>query len=204
VCSGQLAPDFFGLGATTRQVEDGGFQPMSEYSTLVNVSEALRDVLWEKLVSDDPAIHAILNHKAQISLKPPYQLAGDHRPQKSYLSVYLFRVQPKNVNSKNQPVIPGSPPSQPQVPVALDMFYVITPLTKSSDDDQRLLDKITRVLHDSPILAGAGPRLMQPFSEQIRISPVSQSTEDLCDLWTAFRQPLRLSVCYAVGPVFLH
>lgn len=168
---------------------------MSQFAPLVSVSEALRNLLWDRAVVGDPAIQAILTNNSQVTLAPPYAILAGSGSNQSYLSVYLFRVQP------NTTVRTGiGPRIQSQaVPAAVDLFYLITPITTSVENDQRLLGKVIKVLHEAPVLESVAGGQPQP----IRISEVTQTLEEISALWTAFGQPLRLAACYSAGTVFV-
>lgn len=168
---------------------------MSQFAPLVHVSEALRNLLWERVVVGDPAIQAILTNNSQVTLAPPYAVLADNGTSQSRLSVYLFRVQPNNaVRAAVGPRIQSR-----TLPAAVDLFYLITPVTNSIENDQRLLGKVIQVLHDTPVLESVEGGQPQP----IRISEVTLTLEEISLLWSAFGQPLRLAACYSAGTVFV-
>ncbi len=175
---------------------------MSEFAPFLSVSEALRSLLWETVVKADVSMQAILHDKSQITLAPPYQIADGRHAKKSFLSVYLIRVQP-NANIAMAPLQPAEPRNPP---LAMDLVYLITPLTNSADNDQTLLGRVIKGLHETPVLEAAGPLIngaVQPGTEAVRVLQLAQSIEEIAALWTAFRQPFHLSVFYSVGPVLL-
>ncbi len=175
---------------------------MGEFAPFLKVSEALRSLLWETVLDADPSVRAILHDKSQITLAPPYEITAGRHSKKSFLSVYLIRVQP-NSNIAMAPPRPAEPRNPP---LAMELVYVITPLTNSADNDQTLLGSVLKGLHETPVLEAAGPLIngaVQPASEAVRVLQLAQSIEEIASLWIAFRQPLHLCVCYSVGPVLL-
>lgn len=175
---------------------------MSQYSVVNDVSETLRDVLWTEMATDAliPGIIADRNH---ISFEPPFRLFKDDGPQDNFLSVYLFRIL-ENADLKNRPLIPNAAPVYQYPPLALNFFYLITPLTNSSENDQRLIGKTMQVLYDHAIVDGSELHgLLQTNAEEIRLSLNPCTLEDITKLWCAFLRPFRLSVTYEVRAVLV-
>ena len=175
---------------------------MSQYPVVGDVSETLRDVLWTEMATD-ATITGILLDKNHISFEPPFRLFKDDGPQENFLSVYLFRIL-ENADLKNRPPIPKPAPVYQQSPLALNFFYLITPLTNSADNDQRLIGKTMQVFYDHAIIDGSELHgLLQTNAEEIRLSLTPCSLEDITKLWCAFLRPFRLSVSYEVRAVLV-
>jgi hypothetical protein len=171
---------------------------MAESTALLQISEMLRDLLWEKLVSADPVVREILADKSQITLDPPYALNSGKRS-KSYLSVYLLSAIP-NVNLETARPL-GNAVQLPAL--ALDLLYLMTPCTASAAEDQQLLPIILQTFHEVPVLQGVGANGEPQPGGPVRIVQVLQPMEELCALWSALREPWHASVCYSVGPVIV-
>src|SRR5690348_4355946 len=168
---------------------------MSEYPVLLDVSETLRDVLWTEM-STDSRITGILPAISDISFEPPFRLFKEDTASQNTLSIFLFRVL-ENPDLKNRPLLSSQPPNYRYPPLALNLFYVITPLTNSAENDQRVIGKVMHVFYDHAIISGSELRgLLQTNAEEIRLSLSPTSLEDTTKLWCAFLRPYRLSVTY--------
>jgi hypothetical protein len=175
---------------------------MSQYSVVNDVSETLRDILWTDMATDT-TITAIITDRNHISFEPPFRLFKDDVPQQNFLSVYLFRVL-ENADLKNRTLLPAHAPVYEYPPLALNFFYLITPLTNSADNDQRVLGKTMQTFYDHAIVDGSELHgLLQTNAEEIRLSLTPCSLEDITKLWCAFLRPYRLSVAYEVRAVLV-
>ena len=176
---------------------------MSQYSVVPDVSETLRDVLWTQMATDSAITPAILTDRDHISFDAPFRLFKDDVPQANFLSVYLFRVL-ENPDLKNRPLRPNPAPDYHYPPLALNFYYLITPLTNSAENDQLLLGKTMQIFYDHAILDGSELHgLLQTNAEELRLSLTPCSLEDVTKLWCAFLRPFRLSVSYEVCAVLL-
>jgi hypothetical protein len=89
-------------------------------------------------------------------------------------------------------------------PLALDLFYLITPITSSNEHDQLLLGRVMQIMYDHAIVRpGDIVAGLSQAIEELRIILNPMSLEDLSKLWSAFMQPYRLSIAYEVKVVFV-
>src|SRR4051812_15087376 len=118
------------------------------YRAVYEVTRALRMLLASQV--------RLVSSTAQVTLLPP----GDALPDVSGVNLYLYRVL-ENPFTKNQPW-PGdwaTPPSD-QPPLGLNLFYLLTPLSKKQDDTNSaegddahaMLGAAMLTLHENPIL----------------------------------------------------
>ena len=176
---------------------------MSQFATLEGASSTFRSMVWEAVRGANEASgKPILPKESQVTLSAPYDIRAGSKPKKSFLSVFLYRVQPSPSAASAPPGVGGVR----SVSLAVDLFYLITPLTSSPESDQKLLGLVLKRLHDEPILTDpqdgiGGP--LQPALGTIRIVQLSPSADELFNLWNAFHQPLHLAVAYSLGPIFL-
>jgi hypothetical protein len=175
---------------------------MSDYKVLNAVDETLRALLWSA-VQFDSELSSILATEQDISLEPPYTLIEQDKPKASGLSVFLYRVA-ENGELKNRPPEQVSPSRLRFPPLPLNLFYLITPLTASAENDHRLLSRVMQVLHANSIVKG--PLLQGALSgsdEELRVTLNPLSLEDANKLWTSFMRPMRLSASYEVKVVYI-
>jgi hypothetical protein len=175
---------------------------VSHYPVVGDVSETLRDVLWNEMQSDS-MITTIIKSRDGITFEPPFRLFKDDAPQENHLSVYLFRVL-ENADLQNGQKLPSPAPDYRFPPLVLNFHYLITPLTNSADNDQLLLGRTMQVLYDHAIVRGSDLYgLLQTNAEELRVTLNATSLEDLSKLWCAFLRPFRLSVSYEVRAVVI-
>jgi len=159
-------------------------------------------MLWKKLVHPDEVVRAILADKSQITLCSPHALSNADRSRSNYLSVFLFRVQEREAfRQMNRSADAGR-----DLRLAVDLHYLVAPLTNSVHNDQLVFGRVLKLFHEIPVLEDSGTDLsgpLRPVDEPIRILRLSLSIPDQCALWRALAVPLHLAACYSVGPVFL-
>lgn len=175
---------------------------MSQYQVVGDVGLTLRHVLWSEMQGDG-AMTTILADDAHITFEPPFRLFKDDAPQENFLSVYLFRVL-ENVDLKNSPQFARPAPDYQYPPLALNFYYLITPLTNSAVNDQMLLGRTMQVLYDHAIVRGSELfGMLRTNAEELRLTLSPTSLEDVTKLWCAFLRPFRLSVAYEVRAVLI-
>ncbi len=175
---------------------------MSQYSVVTDVSETLRDILWTDMATD-ATITAIITDRNHISFELPFRLFKDDVPQNNFLSIYLFRIV-ENADLKNRGLLHAQAPVYEYPPLALNFYYLITPLTNSADNDQRVIGKTMQTFYDHAIVDGSELHgLLKTNAEQIQLSLTPCSLEDITKLWCAFLRPFHLSVAYEVRAVLV-
>jgi hypothetical protein len=179
------------------------------FAAVFNVTRGIRMLLHSQL--------AKISSGAVVTLLPP----GDALPAVSGVNLYLYRVA-ESPFSKNQPW-PGdraTPPSN-QPPLGLSLFYLLTPLgTKpddasftQGDDAHTMLGSAMLTLQENPILNDVHlpefdadtvlPNFLLDSFEQIKITLVPTTVDELSKIWATINQPYRLSVAYEVSLVQL-
>lgn len=175
---------------------------MSDYKVVGAVDETLRTLLWSHFQVDSE-ISAIITAEQRITNEPPFKLIKNTDPDDDVLSIFLYRVV-ENGDIKNRQLQPVNPNTFRYPPLCLNLFYLITPLTKSIENDHKLLGKTMQVLNDSGLLKGTTLKgVLQNTVEELRLILNPMSLEDNSKLWTAFMRPLRLSLSYEVKVVFI-
>ena len=119
---------------------------MSDYTVILEVSKKLRDILWDNF---DSPVRNIVGTKGGIVFSDPTETALQET---NRLSIWLFHVT-ENEYVKNQPVLQGKGSRDAQLPpLALNLFYLITPFGGAPESDLILLGKTVKVLYDNAIL----------------------------------------------------
>jgi hypothetical protein len=114
------------------------------------------------------------------------------------INLFLFRVT-ENIFLHNNDWAAEGPGTLRYPPLALNLFYVLTPFAQAKVDEHRVLGEAMRIFHDFPIVQGADLRgTLEDTPEQFKIDLVQLAIEDLTRIWTALAKPYRLSVGYEV------
>jgi Pvc16 N-terminal domain len=173
---------------------------VSDYKVLAEVGQSLINLIWGSIQAD-PDLSALINELSKISLESP----AEHKENNdaALLSVYLYRVT-EDAFMKNRLPVEGTGGKLRKPPMALDLYYLITPLLKAPRDQQIVLGKIMQILYDRPTLEG--PELAGTLGNSGDIVRVIFNTVPLQEVswvWQALETPYRLSVSYTVRVTML-
>ena len=163
---------------------------MSDYAVIRAVSDGLRDLLWGTFQSDN-VINQLVQNENQIVFSNPTQTAQDSA---NRMSLWCYRVE-ENEFVKNRPMLAGPSPQEERFPpLALNLYYLVTPFGPSGVADHLILGKTMQTLYDNGVvlLQGAG------IAEELRIIFCRLTLEELTRIWESLREPYRLSICYQV------
>jgi hypothetical protein len=169
---------------------------MSDGHVLQEVGRYLRGLLFAGLRGNDD-LGSKFSTVNSISLGSPAQLTdGDLSTTSVLLSLYLYQIQP-NGQLNNQALIPYGDGRTHYPPLSLDLYYLLTPLSKSPEDDLAILGRAMQILAANPTLSGdfLSSRL-QPSRGEARLTLHPIDSEERSRIWSAFTKPYRLSVCY--------
>jgi hypothetical protein len=183
---------------------ESGVTVMSKYTVIFDVSQTLRKVLWDEFQKDSEIKTIVGSDKAIVFLHP----TATSRNTANRLSIWLYQVT-ENEFAKNQPMQQTADPALSRYPpLALNLFYLITPFGAMSDNDPnagqadlQLLGKTMQVLYDNAIiyLSQEGGAV----TEELRVILRQLSLEEQTRIWEALMEPYRLSVCYEVRVIHL-
>jgi uncharacterized protein DUF4255 len=165
---------------------------MNDYSIIADLGDSLVSVLYSSL-SADPQISGLIDSEDRISLESPADLESNNSVR---LSMYLYRIL-ENPYMKNRFPVEGSGGKIRKPPLALDLYYLLTPLVGTPREQQIVLGKTMQVLYDHAILKGPDMSgTLETGDEEIRLILNPVSLEELTRVWQALEIPYRLSVCY--------
>lgn len=167
---------------------------MGSYKIIAEVSNLLHSTLWNGFKDDLELNQHVDNEKAIVLLNP-----ADAASNKDLrLSLWLYQVQ-GNEFMRNQ--APSRLPQQDDTiqspPLPLNLYYLLTPSTKSMEGDQMVLGRSLQIFHDNSILL-LESKEKPGTAEELRISMCQRDLRELAEVWEALQQPYRLSVCYEV------
>jgi hypothetical protein len=125
---------------------------------------------------------------AEVTLESPSVLRSGN-----ILSVFLYRVDIDDAVRKSAPV--RSPSEAPVGPaMALNLYYLVTPIAEQAEDAQRLLDAAMEVLDKSPVVEIESLPALPQRTLEIAFNPLA--LHELTQLWLALVTPYRLAVSY--------
>ncbi len=164
---------------------------MSSHAALVMVSSTLKEVLEEALGQAGLG-------QVTVVLEDPSQQPPNANANK--LSIWLYQVLPDE-HLRNLPPAPANRREERPSALALNLYYLLTPLTSSRELDQRILGVAMLGLHQNAIISLTDRA--ERVNEEIRIGLVTDTLEDRSRLWDSLQRPYRLSTCYIVRTVRL-
>lgn len=165
---------------------------MSSYAVIAGVSEAMRRILWQEYQADDD-LQPIVQTSSAISFKNPTETKADSALR---LSLWLHHIT-ENEFLRNQPMTQG--PGHDTLrypPMALNLYYLVTPFTGSGEADHLLLGKTMQTFHDNAIFLLRDT--VTDLAEELRVIFCRLNIEELTRIWEALRESYRLSLCYQV------
>jgi hypothetical protein len=169
---------------------------MSDYKVIREVSLLLRDTLLQGFASSvEPDLQSI--GQDSIALMNPADTAEstDRR-----LSVWLYSVQ---INEFMRNALPSRLPDSSRLrypPLAINLYYLITPFETDVEKEQLLLGRTMQILHDNATLT-LWSREDPANNVELRVTMVQRDLRELAEVWEALQQPYHLSVCYQVSVV---
>jgi hypothetical protein len=167
---------------------------MSSDLVLQRTSFALRDILWAEIQPLAP-MRDIFQSAQAIAFTNP---KDTHRDNSLKLSLWLYQVT-ENEFLKNQPPARprnGNPLQDVKTPLALNLYYLVTPFTLTAEQDLQVLGFIMRVFYDTPTIYINEPS--NRVFEELRLILCRLNLEELTRVWEALQEPYRLSICYKV------
>lgn len=141
----------------------------------------------------------------EVSLRLPADDAAEKidSSMKPKINLYIFLIE-ESSTAKNRPWTAEGSEALRKPPLALNLYYVLTPFAATLLDEHLVLGEAMRVLYDYAVvegehLLGALPQVV----EDLKLDLCAFDIEELTRIWNAFNQPYRLSVCYRMRIVLL-
>lgn len=165
---------------------------MSSFRVLFVASAGLRRLLWNSISADSVTQPLVGTEDAIVFLNPTATAQDSSRR----LSLWLYHLS-EDEHHKNTPAVRLSNGSLRMTPLALDLYYLLTPFATSGEADHLLLGKAMQTFHDSGT-ARIVDSTVRDVNEELRITLFRRSLDEISQVWQALREPYRLSVCYQV------
>lgn len=137
----------------------------------------------------------------EVTTDSPSALKGDGVYTKTNL--YLYQVL-ENPFSKNQPWVTENSSERRYPPLALNLYYLLTPYASDPSSAHKVLSHAMRIFHDNSIIKGSQlSESLRLTVDQLAISLCPLKLEELTRIWNALQTSYRLSVCYEVRIVLI-
>jgi Pvc16 N-terminal domain len=163
---------------------------MSDFTAIRGASRTLRQLLMDHVTNDpDPQLNGV-----PIDLRSPKEMRDQQNAQG--ISLWLYRVM-RDGNTLHQPPERRLADLVPRPPLPLDLYYLITPIAATPEDEQGLLGRVLQVFHDHAVLRG--PDLHDSLAgtdEELRMTLETLTLEELTRVWNSLQEPYQLSVSY--------
>src|SRR3954454_13851849 len=133
-----------------------------------------------------------------VTLDSPATLPTGGEADFKKLNLFLYQVL-ENPHAKNQAWSSPTATTQEYPPLAVNLYYLLTPYAKDTISAHQVLSHAMSLLHDNSIVGG--DRLAGALStavEQLVLLLCPTTLEELTRIWNALQSPYRLSVCYEV------
>lgn len=158
---------------------------------LAAVSDGIRRILWNSFAAD-PTVRPLIGTEAAIVFLNPTDTAKDST---NRVSLWLYLIA-ENEFLKNAPPQRVADDTEQFPPLALDLYYLLTPFGPSAEADLLILGRAMQALYDSArtTLINAPLRV----AEDLNIILFRRTLDELSRVWEALQEPYRLSVCYQV------
>jgi hypothetical protein len=168
---------------------------VSSYKVISEVSKLLRQTLWAGFQNDTAISPQHVPNLEAIVLMNPADAA---REQNRRISLWLYQVQENEFLRNQLPArVPKDDSTVQYPPLAINLFYLLTPSTTSVEGDQLVLGRALQIFHDNAtmlLVSAEDPG----HNDELRLSMCQRDLRELAEVWEALQQPYRLSVCYEV------
>jgi hypothetical protein len=160
---------------------------MSHFSVISDVSRSLQGLLDGQLTAPE---------SIEVSTTSPQRVTLNTD---RLLNLYLYQVV-EDPHAKNRPPIPVGPDRLRPPPLALNLYYLMTPYAKDEQDNKDehlILGEAMRILYEhstltDPYLEGG----LKGRGEEVRLVLCPTNLEELTRIWNSLQMSYRLSVCY--------
>jgi hypothetical protein len=174
---------------------------MGDYTVVAEAGQALIQAIWSA-INVDASLKTLIGNPNLISLESPAEHVGNKDD--ALLSIYLYRIG-EDSYMKNRCPVEGSGGGQRRAPLALDLYYLITPLLTNARDRQIVLGKVMQVFYDHPTLEGTDltGTSLSADGDVLRIVLDPLPLNEVALVWQALEIPYMLCVSYAVRVALL-
>lgn len=175
---------------------------MSHLTILRDVSVALRSNIFRDLTGVPDVDFGFTNLATDIVLSAP----DSDIPAAARLSIYLYHIE-SDPQLRNQPELAVGTTGLVRAPLALRLYYLLTPLLDDEEFNQLVLGRILQALHDRPFIDEVADGPLDDSrgggSPKLRLSLEPMTLENLSRVWHAMGSDYRLSLAYLMRTVMI-
>lgn len=175
---------------------------MSHLTILRDVSVALRSNIFRDLTDVPDVDFGFTNLATDIVLSAP----DSDIPAAARLSIYLYHIE-SDPQLRNQPELAVGTTGLVRAPLALRLYYLLTPLLDDEEFNQLVLGRILQALHDRPFIDEVADGPLDDSrgggSPKLRLSLEPMTLENLSRVWHAMGSDYRLSLAYLMRTVMI-
>jgi hypothetical protein len=167
---------------------------MTNVLAIHSVGESLRTYLDASYPAELRAAHP-----CEFKLVSSGELSGDVDLD-AVLSLYLYRV---TVNEHARNVRRVMDPARENLPLAVDLHYLLTVWSKSAFTEHVVMAWAMRQLHQHPVFDASSltPEASWGAGDFVQVIPSELTTADIMRIWDALDPGYRLSVSYVARVV---
>jgi hypothetical protein len=168
---------------------------MSEFTAISSVTQTLKELLEAHITkSTEPLLKGV-----PIDLRTPREMRRAHNA--LGVSLWLYRVS-RHGDLVNRPPQRPEPGKTLRHPLPIDLYYLVTPISKEPKDEQALMGRVLQVFNDHPVLRGSDLRDdLKGSGEELRLIMDGLSLDEMSRVWVGLQDSYQLSVAYIVQVV---
>lgn len=169
---------------------------MTNVKAIHGVGDSLESYLKATWEANGPALTGLPSCNIVLLSSGEIATSTDALPMPT-LSLYLFRV------TMNEHLRNTARPGGPDVPLSLDLHYLLTVWANQAQQEHTLLGWAMRELYLRPVLDGSVLKSSADWSpgEVIQIIPAELTTSEIMEVWDSLEPSYRLSVSYIARAV---
>ena len=168
---------------------------MSDFTAISSVTQTLKEMLETYITnSSEPLLSGV-----PIDLRTPREMR--EAPNAFGVSLWLYRVG-RHGDLVNQPPKRSAPGKILHRSLPIDLYYLVTPISKEPKDEQSLMGRVLQVFNDHPVLRGSDLRDdLKGSGEELRVIMDALTLQEISQVWWALQESYQLSVAYLVQVV---
>ena len=159
---------------------------MSKATAIGDVTKTLKGLLTNKQQPE-------FEPKFTVSLKSPKHEKDENSPK---INLFLYQVL-EDPYAKNLKELTLNSDKLQRTPLALNLFFLVTPFSSDLLNQHLILGEAMRILYDYAIVEG--PLLKDGLAGtlfDIKLALCPLNLEELTRIWYSLQTPYRISVCY--------
>jgi hypothetical protein len=170
------------------------------YKIIFDITQTLAELLREGMRKY--RFDSVSGENISIDFSSPADVEEVQDETSARLCLFLYQVL-ENPYLKNQEMQKINSDIIKQIPLTLDLFYLLIPYAKQKKTEYEILGRAMQIFYDNAILKGSALKEgLAGTDKEFRVVLYPLSIEEKTQLWNTFPEKgFKLSVCYKVTPV---